>query len=315
MGPRLLSWISLYAGRYHLSLRQIQALLHEQFGLQFSVGALSQAQGYVSPMLTRLHQRLKQSLRSASRLHIDQTPHQRAGESRWLWLGASEHAVCVQIHPSRARRAARVLVGQDPAGIVISDGLAVYHWLAESRHQLCWAHVLRQVRAIAERPGWTGQIGARLYRQALMVFRTRHRYEQHRLDETRYHRRMQRLRSRFRATLEQGQRLSWTRYAGRCAYLLTWEARLWTFLQDPAIPLTNNEAERRLRGYVLWRKGSFGVWSHRGELFRQRILSLVETCRLRGISAFPVLHRIVTAVMIRQPYPDVLSLGLHAPST
>ena len=29
--------------------------------------------------------------------------------------------------------------------------------------------------------------------------------------------------------------------------------------------------------YVLWRKGSYGVWSHRGELFRQRIPSLVET--------------------------------------
>ena len=38
--------------------------------------------------------------------------------------------------------------------------------------------------------------------------------------------------------------------------------------------------ERALRGYVLWRKGSYGVWSHRGELFRQRILSWIKTKRL-----------------------------------
>ncbi|GKQ68972.1 hypothetical protein KAM344_41370 [Aeromonas caviae] len=41
---------------------------------------------------------------------------------------------------------------------------------------------------------------------------------------------------------------------------------LWRFMDDDDIPLTNNEAERTLRGYVLWRKGSYGVC--RGELFR-----------------------------------------------
>lgn len=45
---------------------------------------------------------------------------------------------------------------------------------------------------------------------------------------------------------------------------------LWRFMENDEIALTNNEAERALRGYVLWRKGSYGVWSHRGEQFRQR---------------------------------------------
>ena len=53
-------------------------------------------------------------------------------------------------------------------------------------------------------------------------------------------------------------------------------------MNDDEIPLTNNEAERTLRGYVLWCKGSYGVCSHRGELFRQRILSLVETAKRQG---------------------------------
>jgi transposase len=53
----------------------------------------------------------------------------------------------------------------------------------------------------------------------------------------------------------------------------------WTFLTNQAIPLTNNEAERSLRSYLLWRKGGYGVWFHRAELFRQRILTIVESCR------------------------------------
>ena len=37
------------------------------------------------------------------------------------------------------------------------------------------------------------------------------------------------------------------------------------------ILLTNNEAERSSHSYVLWRKGSYVVWSLQSELFRQRI--------------------------------------------
>ncbi|MCE0559411.1 transposase [Motilimonas sp. E26] len=33
---------------------------------------------------------------------------------------------------------------------------------------------------------------------------------------------------------------------------------------DGRVPLTNNEAERRLRRYIVWRRCSYGVRSHRG---------------------------------------------------
>ena len=42
---------------------------------------------------------------------------------------------------------------------------------------------------------------------------------------------------------------------------------LWRFQENDEIALTNNEAELAMREYVLWRKGSFCVWSYRGELF------------------------------------------------
>ena len=73
--------------------------------------------------------------------------------------------------------------------------------------------------------------------------------------------------------------------------------------------MTNNAAERALRGAVLWRKTSFGAWSHRGEQFRSRILSVVETCRMHGLSAMAVVQRIVAAVFAREPYPDVFGIG------
>lgn len=83
---------------------------------------------------------------------------------------------------------------------------------------------------------------------------------------------------------------------------------LWRFMDDEAIALTNNEAERALRGYVLWRKGSYGVWSQRGEQFRQRIMSLVETAkRLRRCSQ-QWLRAIVRACIEKTDYPIPVEL-------
>lgn len=310
MGPRLLARVGVLTGRYYLSIRQLQALLAESHGVQFSIGALSQAQGRVSTLLTRTQQALVAAVQASARVHVDETSHQRCAEARWTWGAVGETAACFEFLPSRARYCAQHLLGEQPAGVLISDGYGVYRWLPPEQHELCWAHVIRGLREIAERPGDAGRLGRRLLRLAQTVLRVRHRFDRTELPEPRYLRRMQQLRRRLQAALRLGAQQLQGRYAGRCQHLLAHEARLWTFLRAPDIALTNNAAERALRGAVLWRKASFGVWSHRGEQFRGRILGVVETCRMRGLSVMAVVHRIVAAVLAREPYPDVFGIGL-----
>ena len=62
----------------------------------------------------------------------------------------------------RARYCAQHLLGEQPAGVIISDGYGVYRWLPPEQHQLCWAHVIRGLREIAERSGDAGRLGRRL---------------------------------------------------------------------------------------------------------------------------------------------------------
>ncbi|APP09149.1 transposase (plasmid) [Vibrio harveyi] len=98
------------------------------------------------------------------------------------------------------------------------------------------------------------------------------------------------------------------RYKGRCEKLEQHRQSLWLFLKHESIPLTNNEAERRIRGSVIQRKISFGTTSDAGDKFRGRMRTLVETCKKRGLSSLSVLTEIVQAVTARQPYPNVLGL-------
>jgi transposase len=63
---------------------------------------------------------------------------------------------------SRSAAAAIELLGNAFAGIVVSDRFSAYNHLATSQRQLCWAHLIRDLNAIAERQGVSGEIGLEL---------------------------------------------------------------------------------------------------------------------------------------------------------
>jgi len=304
MGTNLLSYIALQSGQFHQSISQIQQQLKQHFGLTFSRGAISEAQGRVSAMLTPTHQAIKQQVQSASHIHADETRHQRGGERRWMWLALSKIAVCFMTAYGRGQDAAKRLLGSELDGVLVTDQYAGYRFIDASQRQLCWAHVARNVAAIADSSDEVNQlIGARLELLADSVFRVRHRWENGLLSKENYLRRLRRYRQHWRKRLELGALWCSKRYRGRCELLLRDDEMLWRFMIDDEIALTNNEAERALRGYVLWRKGSFGVWSHRGEQFRQRILSLVETAKKLGRCPQEWLRAVVRACIEKTDYP------------
>jgi transposase len=120
--------------------------------------------------------------------------------------------------------------------------------------------------------GLTEHIGNRLVLLFKSVFRTQHKYEAGTLEEVNWRRRMHRFRRSIIDWLERGTKVPASRYAGRCRYILKYEVGLWVFLNHPDTPLTNNEAERCLRGNVIIRKICYGTRSDRGEKFSSRVL-------------------------------------------
>jgi transposase len=79
---------------------------------------------------------------------------------------------------------------------------------------------------------------------------------------------------------------------------------LWTFVVEEGVEPTNNRAERALRLAVLWRKMMPGTYNEQGDRWVERILSVRQTCRLRGRPPFPVLVEAVTCAFNGQ-HPDV----------
>ncbi|WP_338851395.1 IS66 family transposase (plasmid) [Alteromonas macleodii] len=304
MGNNLLAYVAMQSGQFHQSISKIQQQLEQNFGLSFSRGAISEAQGRVSAVLTPAYQDIKETMHNEAVVHCDETRHQRGNENRWMWQVCTAELSCFMTHFSRGAWAAKKLLGDNPENIVVTDQYAGYHYIDADHRQLCWAHILRNMNALAESWGTNKIYGMKLVRLIRLLFRLQHRFEKHTLSEKAYRERMKKLRIAWRQQLELASRRCVTpRYQNRCKLLLKHDDMCWVFLSHDGVPLTNNEAERSLRSYVLWRKGSYGVWSHRGELFRQRILTIVETCRKQKLNPLKWIRAILAATLNKTTYP------------
>ena len=72
---------------------------------------------------------------------------------------------------SRGTEAAINLLGENFPGFLSSDRFGSYNWVNIQQRQLCWAHLKREFRKIAERSGVSRQIGRDLLAQEKKLFR------------------------------------------------------------------------------------------------------------------------------------------------
>ena len=87
------------------------------------------------------------------------------------------------------------------------------------------------------------------------------------------------VRLQVEALLKRAANLKLRHVSGSCEDMLEHRAALWTFVDQEGVEPTNNHAERELRGFVLWRKRSFGTQSERGNLFAERLMTVAHTAR------------------------------------
>ena len=80
-------------------------------------------------------------------------------------------------------------------------------------------------------------------------------------------------------------------------------SRLTRFVDNPALPLDNNPAERALRGPVVGRKNHYGSRSLRGTQVAALFYSLLESAKLVGIDPAAYLRTAVEAAFAGREIP------------
>lgn len=282
VGPRLTGILSYLSGAQGISKRGIEEIAEMVFGVPISLGTIANLEQEVSEAIAPAHQEALAAVRQADVKYADETSWKLWGKLCWLWAAATANIAVFVIHAKRGAVGLAALLGEEIHGILHSDRWHVYWQVPEERRQICWAHLKRDFQKIVDMGGPSVFVGRRGLRIVKEVFAAWHRFQEGKVTRRKLQTLMEPLQKRMGKALIEGGWGSDARVAKFCENVLLLEPALWTFVSTEGVEPTNNHMERLVRRAVLWRRRSFGCNSAAGCRFVERILTVVQTCRLHG---------------------------------
>lgn len=303
-----------------------QSGIFARHGIEIPRNTLARWMVQAGERLIPLIETLREHLRQAPLIHMDETPLQvnaeadrPASSSSYMWVQRGgppgEQIVLYHYAPSRGGQVPVALL-QDFTGCLLTDGYSGYGDVVRRNditHAGCWAHARRKfVDAQKAQPkGKTGkaawflnQIG-KLYaidkRAKDLDPRARHA-----LREQQSRPLIGQLRRQLDKSLNQVLPKS---TLGKALHYLDhqWQ-RLTRFLDDGLIPLDNNPAENAIRPFVVGRKNWLFSQTPRGAHASAAIYSLVETAKSNGLSPYEYLQFVFETLPMLDAEDDLSSL-------
>ncbi|HEV7670566.1 MAG TPA: IS66 family transposase [Thermoanaerobaculia bacterium] len=292
----------------HLPLeRQVKMMARE--GLQVTSQALWDQIEAAGRVLRPTYEAIGAWLMAQPLLHADEGGWLQIGDTgkpKWTaWLLCNPQAAWIRIARSKSEAEGRRLF-DGYQGTVVADGYQVYKQLARGRdpdtpgYHLahCWAHVLRKFRDdVPDDPKRTWileRIGA-LYKIEKVI--ALEAGEDSALHLTLRKERAEPITQEIRTwALAQGG-LRRGEFGKALAYTLRHWDGLTRFLEDSAVPLDNNPAERALRDLVLGRKNHYGSHSQRGADVAALFYTLIGTAKLCGLKPEKYLREAIMAAL------------------
>jgi transposase len=298
-GPRL-GAVVVYLLHFQLLPEQrLIELLADLFGVSLASGTIARLSRAYAARCSGVVATLRDLVAAAPLKHLDETGFRIAGKTCWLHIAATRWLTFYRTDPRRGSRLDNLV------GIVVHDHWKPYYKLKSVVHALCNAHHLRELQALIEieQEDWARQMRGLLRRacHAANLARDRGKPLSPRLIglfEARYDR-IVALGLRFHQNQPTLVADATAKRRGRPARrvghnllrrLDTHRADVLRFLADPAVPFTNNLAERDARMMKLRQKISGGFRSEQGAKDFAVIRSLLSTARKQGLDLLQTLN-------------------------
>lgn len=306
--------IEVAFGKYGLHLpleRQARWMLQQ--GLDMSSSTLWDQIEKLARVLSPAYDALRPYVVSSELVHGDETRWHmlnKGGKTWWVWCVGRNDAVYYRIEPTRGHQVV-VDTLDGFSGVLMVDDYAAYQTakklLPKMTVVLCWAHARRRfiealdaypecqqaVELIAEMfaverdlPDWQVIKDPRLRADALAQIR-----------EIRSER-SKPLCDALLAWAKEQRGLPGSKLREAIEYMTSNWAGLTRFIEEPRAPLSNNAAERAMRGPVVGRKNHYGSKSLRGTEVAALFYSLIESAKLVGVDPAKYLRAAAEAAIL-----------------
>jgi len=162
-GPRLVALIALLPGRYRISNRELVDLLGMVWQIPISVGSVCDLQPVASAALAPAYTEVQAAIAEAEHVHVDETSWRAGPRTPWRWVAVGTVATLFMLQLGRGKTQLQTLLDATFTGHGTSDRLTAYNRIPTKRRQLCWAHLIRNLRSRVEAKGrWQADAADRL---------------------------------------------------------------------------------------------------------------------------------------------------------
>lgn len=286
VGPMLATFIAALSLRYRMSRAKIREFLYYWYGTQLSVGTIDRCIREAGLSSLPVVDSLLEELQEAEIINIDETPWYEKGQLKWLWVAVSTLTV-VYIIGSRKKEEMLKLITTAFLGWLITDGYGAYR--SHEKRQRCLAHLIRKAVALT---GGVSEDAVRMGEWLLRELRGLIAAISEGGEDTK--KKCRPILARLKRACYRGCEIEIPNLKALCREILNdWDAVV-AFVKNPGLPCTNNNAERALRHAVISRRISFGTRTSEGTQAYASLLSVIETCRLRGVDPWNYIAEMIS---------------------
>lgn len=284
-GPVVLTLAAELKHRLGVPYRKICDFLETYCNLHAAPGTFVRAEQRLAERARPTYDLLLDALRRCGVVHADETGWRVGTLGGWLWVFSNQDLTIYTIRTGKGARGHQVpedILGPDFDGFLIVDGFKAYDVLNYKKGQ-CNSHLLHRAKELSEtaaaREGKKLQALIALLREAIDLGERREQ-----LSAAAYERRVQDIEYRFDAWLAGVARARTTspELERLFNHMVNHYDEWLVFLREPAVPPTNNHAERMLRPAVITRKVGGCNKTLLGALVHSILASLMVTCRQQG---------------------------------
>lgn len=278
LGPRAQGLAVLLHEHYSVPMEKTCQILKQGFGLSLTSGGLSQLLDRVADKLHGQYDELLERIRRSDVVYADETSWYVGAAGYWLWVFTTPTSTIYRIAGSRGHPVAAKVLGEDFAGVLVTDCANCYDKFKCPKHK-CIFHHLQAIKRQRQQPKMKDpsylDAWEQLWKDVLELSEQRDE-----LAPEEFVARRTAIESRADALLAQE-----TKQVGDRKFRTRMEKNrpdLFGCLHYENVDPTNNRAERAIRPAVVARKISCGNKTERGSRTTEILMSLLVTARQAG---------------------------------
>ncbi len=286
-GNHIVSLVSYFSTRQYISYQRIPELLRCISNISISEGTVYKMLNKVSNKVYPLYEEIKKGIKEAKVVGSDETGTNVNNNKFWTWTWQTARETYITVSPSRGFITIENEFPQGlPNSVLVSDSLSAQLKTKALKHQLCLAHLYRELNAFIEitKNKWPVQL-KELFQKAIRLKKDLHssQYDKpiKRRDE---------ILLEFQDLLDKPPKTKIKKLIAFHKRMVKLQECVFTFLFYPEVPFENNGSERAIRNVKVKQKVSGGFRSETGANAFAIIRSVIDTWIKRDAKVFDSLR-------------------------